>query len=89
MGSLRFMSSSLASLVNNLAVGFLKDKLQECRSNLEYMTINEGSLVFRYEDCNIFYEKEFDEDLTKIFKNTFKFCDGDINKFLPMLLKGN
>ena len=33
--------------------------------------------------------KKFDEeDLTKRFKNTYKFCNGNINKFVLLLRKG-
>ena len=33
-------------------------------------------------------EKDFNKELIKIFANTYKFCNGDINKFILLLRKG-
>lgn len=40
--------------------------------------------MFSNKSHNIF----FTEDLLKRFAKTYKFCDGDINKFCQMLRKG-
>ena len=74
--SIRFIASSLSNLVDNFAGGLHKSKCNDCKSCLEYL--KEGLLVFSYSTWN--YEKEFDKDLAKIFENTYKFCDGYINK---------
>ena len=34
------------------------------------------------------YEKDFNKNLIKRFTNTYKFCNGDINKFILLLRKG-
>ena len=38
--------------------------------------------------CNERYSKKFNEGLKKKFKNTFKFSNNDINKFILLLRKG-
>ena len=46
INSVRFMSSSPSSLSDNLAKGLHKDKCKNCKSELEYMAVNDGTLVF-------------------------------------------
>ena len=46
INSVRFMSSSPSSLSDNLAKGLHKDKCKNCKSDLEYMAVNDGTLVF-------------------------------------------
>ena len=88
MKSVRFMASSLSSLTDNLAQGLRKGKREHCKFSLEYMTAEDSLLIFKCMDCNKTYEKEFDEDLLKIFKNTYRFCDRDLNKLFLILGKG-
>ena len=38
--------------------------------------------------CNQNYSNKFDEELKKRFKNTFKFSNNDMNKFILLLRKG-
>ena len=38
--------------------------------------------------CNEDYSNKFDEELLKKFKNIFKFCNNDINKFILLLRTG-
>ena len=38
--------------------------------------------------CDKDYSNKLDEKLKKRFKNTFKFSDNDINKFILLLRKG-
>ena len=83
---LRFMSISLWNLVDNLTERLQKDKSRNGKSGLEYMAVNNGSLVFKYEDRGKNYEKEFDEDVSKRFENIYKFCDDD-TEFSLMLPK--
>ena len=82
------MASCLEHLTDNLAEGLHKDKCKDCKSNLEYMTANDGLLIFMCVDCNKTYEKKFDEDLFKRFQNNHTLCDRDLNKFSLMLQKG-
>ena len=39
-------------------------------------------------NCNTYYKKKFNKDLIKNFRNTYSFCDNDINKFVLLLRKG-
>ena len=38
--------------------------------------------------CNNYYKTKFNKDLIKKFKNTYSFCDNDLNKFVLLLRKG-
>ena len=63
------MSSSPSSLDDNLAERSRKDKCKNCKSNHEYITVSNGSLVFKCVEGNKNYKKEFDEDLIKRSEN--------------------
>ena len=82
------MFSSLLGLVDELAEGLYKEKCKNSKSNLEDVTVSDGSLILKYQDWNKNYKKEFDEDLVKRLQNTYKFCDRNINKFFLLLQKG-
>ena len=92
--SFRFMSTSLSNLVDNLSERIINDgKCGSCGSNLEYIAIRKsGRLLFECFDCKIRYSKRFSEKLEKRltakFKNTNRFCNKDINKFMLLLRKG-
>ena len=45
-------------------------------------------LLLKCFNCNIYYKKKFNKDLTKKFKNTYSFCNSDLNKFILLLRKG-
>ena len=82
------MSISLSSFIDNLSEGLHNHICTDCKSCLEYRKDKDELLIFECLDCNKNYEKEFDQDLIKRFANTYKLCDGDINKFCLMLRKG-
>ena len=83
------MSSSLSKLVDNLSEGIHKNKCFDCKSNLDYVRITKNKkLLLRCFNCNIYYKKKFNNDLIKKFKNTYSFCDNDLNKFVLLLRKG-
>ena len=86
--SVRFMASPLSYLTDNLAVGLDISKCIGCKSSLEYMVTNDDLLRFKCVDFNKTYQRKFNEDLLKIFQKTYKFCDGDFNKFWLVLWKG-
>ena len=88
INSVKLMVSSLSSLADNLAKRLHKDKCRKCKSCLEYKTFKNSSFVFKCVDYNKNYKGQFDEDLAKIFGNTYRFCDEDIKKFCRMLLNG-
>ena len=78
------MSTSLSNLVDNLSEGVLNDgKCAKCNSSLKYISLSRnGRLLFECFDCKKRYSKKFNKKLTKKFKNTWKFCNGDIDMLL-------
>ena len=68
--SLRFMSSSLSHLTDDLAEGLHNNKCKYCKSCLEYLKVKDELLIFICSDCNKNYKNKFDKDLTKRFADT-------------------
>ena len=64
------MARSLSSLADNFTGEPHRGKSKSYKSDLEYITINDSSFVFKCVDCNTNYEKEFDENLARTFMNT-------------------
>ena len=95
--SFRFMSSSLSKFVNNLSEGIHNNKCSDCESNVDYIKITakpsslerkNEKLLLKCFNCNAYYKKKFNKDLIKNFKNTYSFCNNDLNKFILLLRKG-
>ena len=87
--SYRFMSSSLCKLVDNLSEGIHNNKCVDCKSNLDYVRITKNEkLLLKCFNCDSYYKKKFNKDLIKKFKNTYSFCNNDLNKFVLLLRKG-
>ena len=63
-------------------------KCTDCKSYLDYMPIKDKKLIFRCFEFKKNYEKYFNKKLIKRFANTYKFSNGDINKFILLLRKG-
>ena len=82
------MSTSLSNLVNNLSERVLNDKCTDCKSYLDYMSIKNKKIIFRCFECKKNHEKDFVQKLIRRFTNTYKFCNGDLNKFILLLRKG-
>ena len=80
--SARFMASSLSNLVDNLTEEIHKIKCRDCNCFLEYESVKENLIKYKCSSCNKDYSNKLDEELKKRFKNTFKFSDNDINKFI-------
>ena len=51
------------------------------------ITKNE-KLILECYNCKQRYKKKFNKDLIKKFKNTYSFCNNDLNKFVLLLRKG-
>ena len=95
--SYRFMSSSLSKLVDNLSEGIHNNKCVDCKSNLDYVRITTArpsslerkneKLLSKCFNCDSYYKKKFNKDLIKKFKNTYSFCNNDLNKFVLLLRK--
>ena len=86
--SYRFISSSLSKLVDNLSEGIHNNKCLDYNSCLDYIKIKNEKLLLKCFNCNNYYKKKFNQDLIKKFKNTYSFCDNDLNKFILLLRKG-
>ena len=86
--SYRFMSSSLSKLVDNLSEGIHNNKCLDCNSCLDYTKIKNEKLLLKCFNCNSYYKEKFNQDLIKKFKNTYSFCNNDLNKFVSLLRKG-
>ena len=95
--SYRFMSSSLSKLVDNLSEGIHNNKCVDCKSNLDHVRITTArpsslerkneKLLLKCFYCDSYYKKKFNKDLIKKFKNTYSFCNNDLNKFVLLLRK--
>ena len=85
--SARFMVSSLSNLVDNLAE-VQKIEHEDCDCFLKYESVKDNLIKYKYLSCNKDYSNKLDEKLKNRFKNTFKFSDNDINKFILLLRKG-
>ena len=84
--SYRFMASSLSKLVDTLSEGIRNNKC--VNSCLDYIKIKNEKLLLKCFNCNNYYKKKFNKDLIKKFKNTYSFCNNDLNKFILLLRKG-
>ena len=87
--SARFMATSLSSLVDNLTEGIHKVKCKDCDYFLQYKSVKGNSIKYKCLSCNRDYSNKTDEELTKRFKNIFKFSNNDINKFILLLRKSD
>ena len=74
------MSSSLSKLVDNLSEGIQSNKCLDCKCCLNYIKIKNKKLLLKCFNCNNYYKKKFNQDLIKKFKNTYSFCNNDLNK---------
>ena len=86
--SARFMATSLSNLVDNLTEGIHKIKCKDCDRFLEYESVKDNLIKYKCLSCNKDYSSKTDEEFKKRFKNTFKFSNNDINKFILLLRKG-
>ena len=90
--SFRFMSTSLSNLVDNLSGKIYNDKCSNCGSSLEYISTKDGKFFFECFDCKKKCSRKFTEKLEKKltteFKNTYRFCNEDIDKFMILLRNG-
>ena len=89
------MSSSLSKLVDNLSEGIHNNKCADCKSNLDYIKTmakptgpsslerKNEKLILECYNCKQRYGKKFH----KKFKNTYSFCNNDLNKFVLLLRK--
>ena len=73
------MSSSLSKLVDNLSEVIHNNKCLNCNSCLDYVRVTKNGKCF---NCDSYYKKKFNKELIKKLKNTYSFCNNDLNKFI-------
>ena len=61
---------------------------EDCNNKLDYLRFKDNNMLFKCFQCNSWYKKQFEHDLVNKFKNTYQFCNEDINKFISLLRKG-
>ena len=86
--SARFMATSLSNIVDNLAEGIHKIICKDCNYFPEYKSVDGNLIKYKCLSCSKDYLNKIDEGLKMIFKNTFKFFNNDINKFILLLRNG-
>ena len=61
--------------------------MQRLQFFLEHEIVNDSLIKYNCLSCNKNYSKKIDEKFRKQFKNTLKFSNNDINKFILLLRK--
>ena len=64
------------------------NKCTNCKPSLDYMKVENNQLIFKCLNCNKNYNNNFNKELINRFSNTYKFNNGDIDKFILLLRKG-
>ena len=80
--SARFMATSLSNLVDNLTEGIHKIKCKDYDCFLEYESVKDNLMKYKSLSCSKNCPNKIHEKLKKRFRNTFKFFNNDINKFI-------
>ena len=86
------MQSKLSDLADNLSEinnKYCKKCMErkKTRSECEFIGPKDDRLKYKCKECNDTSAKSID-DLTKKFPRTYKFCNGNLNKFVLLLRKG-
>ena len=71
--SVIFMASSLSNLVDNLAEGIHKVKCKDFDYFLEYESVKDNLIKYKFLSSNEDYSNTLEENFKKPFKNTFQF----------------
>ena len=86
------MQSKLSDLADNLSEINNKDckkcmERKKIRSKCNSVGLKVNRLKYKCKECNDTSAKSVD-DLIKKFPRTYKFCNGNLNKFVLLLRKG-
>ena len=86
------MQNKLSDLADNLSEINNKDcikcsKRKKIRSECEFIGLKDNRLKYKCKECNDISAKSVD-DLKEKFPRTYKFCNGNLNKFVLLLRKG-
>ena len=89
--SCRFMPSRLSNLVDNLSEINKDCKTSMERKNIkvecEFIGLKNNRSNYRWKECNGISAKSVN-DLIEKFPRMYKFCNGNLNKFVMLLRKG-
>ena len=80
------MQSKLSDLVDNLSE-INKKECPKCNGKCEFIGFKNDRLHYRCKECKKTCTKSKD-GLIKKFPRIYKFCNGDLNKFVLLLRKG-
>ena len=89
--SCRFLSASLSRLIDNLSE-INKKECKTCmernniKSECKFIEIKNNRLNYKCKNCNDKSCKSINE-LIEMFPNAYRFCEGDVNKFVLLLRK--
>ena len=72
----------ISTIVDNLAEEIHKIKSKDCSCFLEYESVSDNLTKYNRLSCNEHYSNKTDKKLKIQFKNTFKFCNNDVNEFI-------
>ena len=56
---------------------------------IEYKSVKENLIKYKCLPCNKDYSSKTDKPLKEKFRNTFKFSDNDVNKFILLFILTN
>ena len=92
INSCRFMESKLSNLADNVSEINNKDceicmERKKNRSECEFIMLKNNRLNYKCKECNKKSAKSVN-DLIEKFPRTYKFCNGNLNKFVLLLRKG-
>ena len=71
-------------IIKNVKSGI---KYKGCKCCLEYTSLKDDLIEYKYLCCNKNYLKNFDENLKSRFADMYKFSNHGINKFIFFCLK--
>ena len=93
IGSFRFMSSKLSDLIYNLSEIYSKEcrrckkkKKKKIKPVCDFIVLKNNKLHHKWNECKKGWSTPLG-GLIKIFPNTYKFCNNDINKSILLLRK--
>ena len=79
------MATSISNLADNLKEGIHKIKCKDYDCFLQYKSVKDNLIKYKYLSCNKDYLNK-NKELNKQFKNTYKFADNDINNINKFVL---
>ena len=82
------MSTSLSNLVDNITEGIYEIKCKDCDCFIKFKSVKNSLIKYKGLLCYNDYSNKAHEELKTRFKNTFKFSNNDMNRFVLLLRKG-